>query len=168
MGNRDQGSKQEHILAGASAAAAELGSDEMLPPEADKISLEQAMRSHTIDAAHMLEAEPPIGPVEAGKRADLVVLDRDTFAVSPEEMTETLALKTLVDRRLVLHRAKALGELDEVKVEVTNPDLQSALDIEQLNLLVEDETLGFSAWDAQGWGAHPNAYGRTPNSPRRR
>ena len=131
----------------------ELGGDEILPPEADKISLQQAIRSYTIDAAYLLGAESYIGSIEAGKRADLVVLDRDIFAVSPEEMAETLVLKTLVDGRLVFDRAKELGELDVVKVEVTNASLQSAVDIEQLNLLVEDETLGFSACDAEG-GEH--------------
>ena len=55
----------------------ELGKDEVLPPDADKITLEQAIRSYTIDAAYLMEFESFTGSIEVGKRADLVVVDRD-------------------------------------------------------------------------------------------
>ena len=79
----------------------ELGKDEVLPPEADKISLEQALRSYTIDAAYMLSSENYNGSIEVGKRADLVVIDRDIFSISTEEMAATEVLSTMVNGNLV-------------------------------------------------------------------
>ncbi len=78
--------------------------DEVLPPEEDKITLEQALRSYTIDAAYIAGIESYLGSIEVGKRADLVVIDRDIFEVSPEEMAETLVLQTMVDGRVVFDR----------------------------------------------------------------
>lgn len=46
-----------------------------------------------------------IGTIAPGKRADLVLLDRDVFTVSPEEMRETNVLWTMVAGRTV-YRAK--------------------------------------------------------------
>ncbi len=79
----------------------ELGKDEVLPPEADKITLEQAIRSYTIDAAYMVGSEGYNGSIEVGKRADLVVVDRDIFEVSLEEMAATDVLTTVVNGRIV-------------------------------------------------------------------
>jgi len=79
----------------------ELGKDEVLPPEADKITLEQAIRSYTIDAAYLMEFESFTGSIEVGKRADLVVVDRDIFEVSLEDMAATDVLSTMVNGRIV-------------------------------------------------------------------
>jgi predicted amidohydrolase YtcJ len=37
-----------------------------------------------------------IGTIAPGKRADLVLLDRDVLTISPDEMRETKALWTMV------------------------------------------------------------------------
>ena len=79
----------------------ELGKDEVLPPEADKITLEQAIRSYTIDAAYLMGFESFTGSIEVGKRADLIVVDRDIFEVSLEEMAATDVLSTMVNGRIV-------------------------------------------------------------------
>ena len=46
-----------------------------------------------------------IGTIAPGKRADLVLLDRDVLTVSPEEMRDTLVLWTMVAGKIV-YRAK--------------------------------------------------------------
>lgn len=43
------------------------------------ISLDQALRAHTIDAAYGLRREHEIGSLEAGKLADLVELSLDPY-----------------------------------------------------------------------------------------
>jgi predicted amidohydrolase YtcJ len=42
-----------------------------------------------------------IGTITPGKRADLILLDRDVLTVSPEEMRETRVLWTLVAGKTV-------------------------------------------------------------------
>jgi len=79
----------------------ELGKDEVLPPEEDKITLEQALRSYTIDAAYMLGSETYNGSIEVGKRADMIVVDRDIFDVSLEDMAATKVLATIVNGEVV-------------------------------------------------------------------
>jgi predicted amidohydrolase YtcJ len=46
-----------------------------------------------------------IGTIAAGKRADLVLLDRDVLTVSPEEMRDTKVVWTMVAGKTV-YRAK--------------------------------------------------------------
>ncbi len=75
--------------------------DEVLLPEEDKITLEQAIRSYTIDAAYLMEFESFIGSIEVGKRADLIVVDRDIFEVSLEDMAKTDVVSTMVNGRIV-------------------------------------------------------------------
>ncbi len=78
-----------------------LEDDELLPPEEDKITLEQALRSYTLDAAYLMGADSYIGSIEVGKRADLVVVDRDIFEVSAAEMAQTRVLSTMVNGTIV-------------------------------------------------------------------
>lgn len=47
------------------------------------ISLDQALRAHTIDAAYGLRREHEIGSLEAGKLADLVELSMDPYLADP-------------------------------------------------------------------------------------
>jgi predicted amidohydrolase YtcJ len=128
----------------------DLEGGESLGAEEEKITLEQAIRTYTSDAAYFLGAEDYLGSIQVGKRADLIVIDRDIFKVTPEEMAETLVISTMVDGKVVFNREEELGKLEVEKVEVTNPELQSAIDIAKLNLLVkEDKMIGFSVCDAE-------------------
>jgi 5-methylthioadenosine/S-adenosylhomocysteine deaminase len=47
------------------------------------LTSEEALRHHTIDAAHALESGDEIGSLEAGKKADLIVLDLDQPHLQP-------------------------------------------------------------------------------------
>jgi len=50
------------------------------------ITVEQALRMHTIDAARVIGAEDEIGSLEPGKAADLIVLDRDPRTVPVDDL----------------------------------------------------------------------------------
>jgi predicted amidohydrolase YtcJ len=50
------------------------------------LSVEEAIRAHTIGAAFALFADDRIGSIEPGKYADLTVIDGDPFAVDPREI----------------------------------------------------------------------------------
>jgi predicted amidohydrolase YtcJ len=53
--------------------------------------------AYTIKAAHALKAEATIGSLEAGKRADMVILDRDIFRADPEDLHATKVVATYLD-----------------------------------------------------------------------
>jgi len=73
--------------------------DGWIPEE--KVSLEEAIRSYTIRAAYAEFSEKEKGSLEAGKLADLVVLDRDLFRIPPEDIIKTRVLMTMVDGKIV-------------------------------------------------------------------
>ncbi len=52
------------------------------------ITVEEAVRAHTIDAAFSLHAEDRLGSIEPGKYADLTVIDGDLFAVPAEQIND--------------------------------------------------------------------------------
>jgi predicted amidohydrolase YtcJ len=60
-------------------------SGRVLGPE-ERLTVEQALRAQTIDAAWQLFADDIIGSLEVGKYADLVVLSADPRAVPPEDI----------------------------------------------------------------------------------
>jgi hypothetical protein len=70
------------------------------------ISLESALRHYTADAAFAAFEEAQSGTLEAGKRADLVVLSDDIFKGPAETLLKTKVLLTLVDGKPV-HRDPA-------------------------------------------------------------
>ncbi|SVC65398.1 uncharacterized protein METZ01_LOCUS318252, partial [marine metagenome] len=67
----------------------------------EAIDLEAALDMYTRNAAHIMRLEEKTGSIEVGKRADLVVLDRDLFAIPPTEISEAQVLLTLMDGREV-------------------------------------------------------------------
>ena len=66
-----------------------------------KITVQEALRGYTIDAARASFMEDDCGSLEAGKLADLVVLDRDLFSIDPTTIRETTILMTLIGGEIV-------------------------------------------------------------------
>ena len=62
--------------------------------------------AYTINAAFAMKQEATTGSLEPGKRADLIVLDRDIFAIDPFDLHATQVLATYLDGRAV-YRAPA-------------------------------------------------------------
>ncbi len=60
----------------------------------EAISVEQALRAVTIDAAWQLFADGRSGSIEPGKYADLTVLDRNPLEVPPDELDRIAVLGT--------------------------------------------------------------------------
>src|SRR5207237_392444 len=58
--------------------------------------------AYTRNSAHALNLDS-IGTIAPGKRADLVLLDRDVLTISPEEMRDTKVLWTVVAGKTVYH-----------------------------------------------------------------
>jgi predicted amidohydrolase YtcJ len=70
-----------------------------LPEE--RISLPEAIAAFTINSAYVNSQEDRTGSIEAGKLADLIVLDRNLFDISPTEISDTRVLLTLLGGEVV-------------------------------------------------------------------
>lgn len=67
----------------------------------EKISVEEALRAYTSDAAYAAFAEDRVGTLEAGKLADLAVIDRDLLRIRPESIREARVTHTVAGGRVV-------------------------------------------------------------------
>lgn len=65
----------------------------------ERLSLHQAMRSITIDAAFILGIESEIGSIVSGKTADFTVLEQDPYEVAPEKIKDILIWGTVFEGR---------------------------------------------------------------------
>lgn len=68
-----------------------------LGPDSLRISVEAALRAHTIEGAVSLGRENEIGSLQAGKRADFVVLGADPVTTDPQCIGEIPVLETWID-----------------------------------------------------------------------
>ena len=66
-----------------------------------QLTREEALRLFTRGNSWFLRMEEKIGSIEPGRLADLVVLDRDYFAVPEAEIKKIRSLLTVVDGRIV-------------------------------------------------------------------
>jgi predicted amidohydrolase YtcJ len=60
----------------------------------ESVDRQVMFQAYTLNAAKALRLERQIGSLAPGKQADLIVLDRDVFKVSAEDLFETRVLKT--------------------------------------------------------------------------
>jgi predicted amidohydrolase YtcJ len=89
-------------LPGATGAQAE----PFLPGQ--RLELAQALAAYTIGSAHVNHLDDVTGSIEPGKLADVVVLDRDPFAVPASEIASLTVLATYVGGEPV-YRSERLG-----------------------------------------------------------
>ena len=67
----------------------------VLGPE-QAITPREALRSYTIGAAYATGKEGTTGSIEVGKRADLVIVDRDPLAIPGSELAQVRAVATML------------------------------------------------------------------------
>jgi predicted amidohydrolase YtcJ len=72
---------------------------EVFPEE--RVTVEEALRMYTTDAAYSSNEENMKGSVETGKLADLAVLSRDPFSVPPSEIASISVEMTIVSGKVV-------------------------------------------------------------------
>lgn len=71
-----------------------------------KLSLVEALRAFTLSAAYAGHAEKTQGSLEPGKYADFILVDRDIFAINPQDLWKTKVLGTWVGGRQVYPAGK--------------------------------------------------------------
>jgi predicted amidohydrolase YtcJ len=62
----------------------------------ERLTVTQAIRAQTIDAAWQLFADDVVGSLEVGKYADIVVLSADPRTVPPEEIANLEVQRTFL------------------------------------------------------------------------
>jgi predicted amidohydrolase YtcJ len=71
------------------------------PPAAEKLDLELLVRGYTINGAHQFRMEDQIGSIEAGKLADLVVLDENLFDLDRHEIHKIKPVAVMMEGEVV-------------------------------------------------------------------
>ncbi|MBW2377817.1 MAG: amidohydrolase family protein [Deltaproteobacteria bacterium] len=71
------------------------GGEPMAPSE--RLTVDQALRAMTTNAARQLGVEEHRGSLEPGKTADLVMLSRNPFDTAPEQFDDIEVLGTWID-----------------------------------------------------------------------
>jgi len=66
-----------------------------------RVTLDEALRGYTVEAAYAEFAENDKGSIQSGKLADLTVIDKDISRLPPKEILSITVLKTFVGGRLV-------------------------------------------------------------------
>ena len=61
------------------------------------VSVDDAIRAVTIDAAYQIMSDDKVGSLEVGKQADLVILDKNPRKTSPEQIANIKVRETWID-----------------------------------------------------------------------
>ena len=69
------------------------------------MSLEEALRAQTAGSAHAAFAEDRLGVLKPGLRADVTIVDRDLFRVTPKELLAARVLMTIVEGGIAFQQA---------------------------------------------------------------
>lgn len=69
----------------------------VMPTEEQRLNLDELIRSYTINGAYMLRREHDIGSIRVGKKADMVLLERNLFEVPRYELHNVATRMTLMD-----------------------------------------------------------------------
>jgi predicted amidohydrolase YtcJ len=70
------------------------------PPASERVTLEQALRAYTSDAAYQLRLEHKVGSIEVGKQADLVVMDRNLLEIDTYTIHQARVIMTMMNGRI--------------------------------------------------------------------
>jgi len=73
------------------------------------MTLDECIKGYTVNAAAAAWRSADTGSLEQGKFADLIILDRDLFAIDPYEMADTQVMLTLLGGREVYRHEKFAG-----------------------------------------------------------
>ena len=75
----------------------------------ERVGLELMIDAYTINGAWLMHHEELTGSIELGKRADIVVLDRNLFEIPATEISDARVLETLLDGQTIWSVSSAAG-----------------------------------------------------------
>jgi len=116
----------------------------------EAINLASALKILTINGAVTLRHADITGSIEVGKYADMVVLDHNPFdlveAGEAHKIGDMKVIRTLFEGEVVFNRAATIEALEVVDIEITNKDLDNAVDAAELDIIIQKDL----AWGAKG------------------
>jgi len=77
---------------------------------AEAVDLELMIDAYTIKGAWLVHKDDELGSIEAGKRADIVIYDRNLFEIEPGEISDASVEMTIFDGRVVYDRTVTTAE----------------------------------------------------------
>lgn len=77
------------------------GDDAPVLNKHERVSLATMIDAYTINGAWLMHQEDTLGSIEAGKKADIVVLDRNLFEIPATEISEAQVRFTVFDGRII-------------------------------------------------------------------
>jgi predicted amidohydrolase YtcJ len=87
---------------------------EVLHPE-QRLTRQEALKMYTIWSAYMHHSEKERGSIEAGKLADMVVIDRDYLTCPEDQIRQIEPVMTILEGRIAYSAATVSGSKDAVK-----------------------------------------------------
>lgn len=69
------------------------------------VKLESMLKAYTINAATAAGTEDIIGSITVGKKADLIIIEKDLFKISPDDIYETEVEMTMVGGNIVFEKS---------------------------------------------------------------
>ena len=73
----------------------------------ESVNLETMIAAYTINGAYQMGLDDVQGSIEVGKRADLIILDRNLFEISSSEISNATVTMTVFDGRTVYQQEDA-------------------------------------------------------------
>jgi predicted amidohydrolase YtcJ len=98
-------------LAALYAAVTRRGWNGVVHGREEGVTIAEAIRMHTWEAAYFTFDEQHRGSIEVGKAADFVVLDRDLLSIAPEQIPQLRIERTIIAGQEVYNRAASSSAL---------------------------------------------------------
>ena len=69
--------------------------------EDERMGLTEMLKAYTINAAYIMHQDNITGSIEAGKFADLIILDKNLYDIPPNEISEVRVMETIIEGKTV-------------------------------------------------------------------
>jgi len=67
----------------------------------ERMGLTEMLKAYTINAAYIMHQDNITGSIEAGKFADLIILDKNLYNITPNEISEVRVVATIIEGKTV-------------------------------------------------------------------
>lgn len=79
--------------------------DDMILGAHERVSVEEMVKTFTINAAYAISMENDTGSIEEGKMADIVILEKNIFDVPEDEIYKVEVIQTLSEGKIIYSKA---------------------------------------------------------------